>query len=366
MGPAHGLLPGSERMPFTLLRIRCSPASRGQRPRASAVARRAGLAGSAVALQVLVVLSAQAACRATPCWGPSREAAGALGGDDTGEDPFEGALGEMQQSLLQTRFARPTLAPAVGASAAERLLQTQQSLLETQQSLLQMQQSLLQSRVNQRPPPSAAADAAEPPGGAESIDLHSLMQNGFELVASPTSLLERLRALLRDGLSVGERILRLVGPSGNLRGRRGQALASGPESSRDVGVVTANTSATAARPDIAQGSLETHLVRASDEAWQPAVVPRLYASLAVVSTLLVAGLKCAQVFGGSVCGFRAAKAPAPGDDVAGTRVQLAAAEVWGPVPRLLPEQPAGKVLSFRERLAELAAPPPLQGRPLLA
>ncbi|CAK0905001.1 unnamed protein product, partial [Prorocentrum cordatum] len=176
----------------------------------------------------------------------------------------------------------------------------------------------------------------------ESIDLHSLMQNGFELVASPTSLLERLRALLRDGLSVGERILRLVGPSGNLRGRRGQALASGPESSRDVGVVTANTSATAARPDIAQGSLETHLVRASDEAWQPAVVPRLYASLAVVSTLLVAGLKCAQVFGGSVCGFRAAKAPAPGDDVAGTRVQLAAAEVWGPVPRLLPEQPAGK------------------------
>lgn len=298
---------------------------------------------------MLVAISAQAVCRATPCWGPSRGAATPLDGDDPA-DPFEDVLGRMQQSLLQTQH-RQTEASAADASAADRLLQSQQSLLETQQSLLQMQQSLLQSQVNQRHPPTAATGVAEPLGGTEGIDLQSFMQSGFEVVASPTGLVQRLRALLRDGL-------RLMGAGGNLRGRRGEAPASGPELSRDVEVVTVNTSTPASRPDSALEAVEAHLLRASGEAWQSPVVPRLYGSVAVVSTLLVLGLK----------GLQACRAQTKGDlssDVAVTRLQMSAAEVWGPVPRLLPGQPA-KAPSFRERLAELAAPPPLQGRPLLA
>jgi len=349
MAPAYGLLPGSERVPFTLPGLR-------QRSTTSEAARRAGRAGPAGVLKVLVAISAQALCRATPCWGPSRGAAIPLDGDDPA-DPFEDVLDKMQQSLLQTQH-RQTEASAADAFAAERLLQSQQSLLETQQSLLQMQQSLLQTQVNQRPPPTAATGVAEPLGGTEGIDLQSLMQSGFEVVASPTGLVERLRALLRDGLRVGEPILRLMGAGGNLRGRRGEAPASGPELSRDVEVVTGNTSTPASRPDSAPEAVEAHLLRASGEAWQSPVVPRLYSFVAVVSTLLVLGLK----------GLQACRAQTKGDsssDVAATRLQMSAAEVWGPVPRLLPEQPA-KAPSFRERLAELAAPPPLQGRPLLA
>lgn len=346
-------------------------AAAGSRPGARDVMPR-GRASTAGVLRVLVALSVQAACRATPCWAPPRGAAGPSDGDDPA-DQFEDIFGKMQQSLLQTQFIHQSEVSAMDSSAAERLLQTQQSLLETQQSLLQMQQSLLQTQVNQRHLPKAAAVADDPVGGTESVDLQSFMQSGFELVASPTTLVERLRALLSHGLRVGEPVLRLMGASGNLRGQREKALASGSESSRDAGVVTVNTSSTTASPDIVPAAAETHLVRAGGEAWQSAVVPRLYASVAVVSTLLVVGLKGFQACGVRVCGRRLAKTQTQGppgessrsSDVPATRLQMAASEVWGPVPRQLPES-AGKVSSFRERLAELAAPPPLQGRPLLA